>query len=196
MWESIWNSVSGFTVLELLAVLGGVLYIVFAARESIWCWPPALFSSLIFIYIFTTSKLYFDAGLNVYYAGMAVYGYIHWNQPQKKEISITWGGWRYNLVFLSLGFSFTLLMGWLANRYTDAAFPFLDAFTTIFSLIATWMVTQKQLENWLYWIVIDGLSIYLYWQKELYFTTLLFIVYTIIAAVGFWQWKINLKNEA
>jgi nicotinamide mononucleotide transporter len=79
--------------------------------------------------------------------------------------------------------------GFLLSRYTDAALPFLDSITTWAAVVATYMVAQKVLENWLYWIVIDAISIYLYIDRELYLTALLFAAYVVIAAYGWYSWK-------
>jgi nicotinamide mononucleotide transporter len=82
-----------------------------------------------------------------------------------------------------------LVLGYVIANYTPAAFPYLDTFTTVFAVFATYLVTQKVLENWLYWVVIDAISIYLYIEKGLIPTTVLFIIYVIIAAYGYFKWQ-------
>jgi nicotinamide mononucleotide transporter len=83
----------------------------------------------------------------------------------------------------------TLLLGWFLTTYTTAANPYLDSFTTVFSLFTTWMVTQKVLENWLYWVVIDAASIFLYASREFTLTPYLFALYTVIALAGYLRWR-------
>jgi nicotinamide mononucleotide transporter len=87
-------------------------------------------------------------------------------------------------------------MGFYFSTYTSAKMPIVDSFTTIFSIIATYLVTKKVLENWLYWIVIDVVSIYLYFGRDLHLTSLLFIVYTVIAIFGYFSWIKKVKINA
>ena len=124
---------------------------------------------------------------------MAIYGYWQWNRP-KKEIAIsTWSLQRHLLIF-GVGIIASLLLGKFFEIYTNAALPIIDSFTTIFSLFATYMVTKKILENWIYWIVIDIVSVYLYFSRDLKFTAGLFVAYTIIAVFGYLSWKKQLNT--
>ena len=190
------------TWLEGLAVLLGLTYVLLAAKENIWCWPAALLSSGIYCYLCLKAQLYAETGLQVFYLVMALVGWWSWsNRSNLKSASeekplpvIRWNFKTHALVILlnTLGM---LLLGWALDMYTEAANPFLDSFTTVFSLFTTWMVTQKVLENWLYWVVIDAASVYLYASRDLYLTALLFILYTFIAIVGYWKWQKHYQNQ-
>jgi nicotinamide mononucleotide transporter len=83
----------------------------------------------------------------------------------------------------------TFIAGYFLKNYADSSLPYLDAFTTSASIIATWMLAKKLLENWLFWVVIDAVSMFMYIYKELYATAILFLVYTLIAVVGYQKWK-------
>jgi nicotinamide mononucleotide transporter len=87
------------------------------------------------------------------------------------------------------------ILGWLMARYSPASFPYLDALTTVFAVFATYLVAKKVLENWLYWIAIDALSIYLYLEKDLTPTALLFMLYVIIASYGYVKWATEYKTK-
>ncbi len=131
----------------------------------------------------------------VFYLFMAFYGYYHWN---KKEQSLQISEWSISkhLFILIVGAILTFLMGFYFVTYTDSKIPIVDSFTTVFSIISTYMVTKKILENWLYWIVIDTVSVYLYFSRDLHLTSLLFIAYTIIAIAGYFTWLNNKTSDA
>ena len=125
---------------------------------------------------------------------MAVYGWLNWYKPTIENKIIKWPI-KYHAINFITSLSLTILLGYLFNRFTDQANPYTDAFTTVFSLTATFMVTKKVLENWIYWIVIDAVSVGLFISRELYLTSLLFIVFTLIAIWGYAKWKKNYANQ-
>ena len=124
---------------------------------------------------------------------MAIYGFIQWGKTKKVQIKKY--NYKIHLAIVSSGLILTYFTGSIFKHYTNAAFPYLDSFTTIFSLFATIMVVRKILDNWLYWIIIDLVSIYLYFNRGLEFTSLLFFIYTIIAIFGYFSWKKKFQHE-
>jgi nicotinamide mononucleotide transporter len=177
--------------LEGLGVFFGILYIYFAAKEMIWCWYASLVSVSIYLVICYQVQLYAEMGLNVYYLGTTVYGWWHWRNPNRKEkeLSISRMKLQEHGIFIIAGILFTLGLGYFLVEKTDAQLPYLDSFTTVFSVLTTLLVTRKVLENWLYWIIIDAVAVYIYFQRELYLTSLLMAAYVIIAAVGYFNWR-------
>jgi len=182
-----------WSIIESTAVFFSVLYVILAIKENIWCWGAAAISVILYIYICYTAQLYTETGLQFFYLLMAIYGYYHWN---KNDSSLKIQQWTItkHLFILLLGALLTFLMGFYFSIYTNAAMPLVDSFTTVFSVFATYMVTKKVIENWLYWIVIDAVSVYLYFSRDLHLTSLLFLVYTIIAIFGYFAW-IKRNNE-
>lgn len=179
--------------LEAAGVLFGLAYLVLAIRESLWCWPAAFVSSVLTVVVMAGAKLYAEAALNVFYAGMAVYGYVQWRYggraAGRAELPI--GTWPLRTHVLAIGASLVASAGigwWLANR-TDAAFPYADAFVTVGSVVTTYMVARKLLENWPYWLVIDSLSAYLYFARELYLYMGLFVLYLVLVVIGWVRWR-------
>ena len=172
-----------------------ILYVILAAKESIWCWGAAAISVTLYIYICFFAQLYPETGLQVFYLFMAFYGYYHWN---KKEQSLQISEWSISkhLFILIVGAVLTFLMGFYFATYTNAKMPIVDSFTTVFSLFATYMVVKKILGNWLYWIVIDTVSVYLYFSRDLHLTSLLFMAYTIIAIFGYFNWLKKMQKDA
>ncbi len=194
--------------LELVAMLLALVYVILAAVGSIWCWPAAFISTALYTMIFYDVLLLMDSALNIYYLVMAVYGYWAWqknsstnaqqshlqsplqnNEHKTTHLTIiSWqSSWHLKACLILTVISFVL--GYLMASYTPAAFPYLDTFTTVFAVFATYLVTQKILENWLYWIIIDAVSIYLYVAKDLMPTVFLFGVYIIIATWGYFKWQ-------
>mgnify|MGYP001303677438 FL=1 len=182
-----------WSIIESVAVFFSVLYVMLTVKESIWCWGAALISVTLYIYICYNAQLYAETGLQFFYLLMAFYGYYHWNKNDSNLCIQEWTITKHLLILL-LGAILTFLMGFYFSIYTNAVMPLVDSFTTIFSILATYMVTKKVLGNWLYWIVIDAVSVYLYFSRDLHLTSLLFIVYTIIAIFGYFSW-LKRKNE-
>ena len=131
-----------------------------------------------------------ESVLQIFYVFMGIYGWSQWNLNTGKDKALkvsTWSLRRHVIVIFSiLGFSF--LAGNLLGAYTNAALPFFDSLTTFGALVATYMVAKKKLENWIYWFVIDSISVSLFFERELYLTALLFCLYLIIIIFGFRSW--------
>ena len=182
-----------WSIIESVAVFFSILYVILALKESIWCWGAATISVILYIYICYTAQLYPETGLQVFYLLMAFYGYYQWNKSDSTLQIQQWTITKHLLILL-IGALLTFLMGFYFTIYTNAAMPLVDSFTTVFSVFATYMVTKKVLGNWLYWIVIDAVSVYLYFSRDLHLTSLLFIVYTVIAIFGYFSW-LKRNNE-
>ena len=182
-----------WSIIESVAVFFSVLYIILVLKESILCWWAAAISVILYIYICYTAQLFPETGLQVFYLLMAFYGYYQWN---KNDSTLQIEQWKTakHLLILLIGAILTFLMGFYFSIHTNAAIPLVDSFTTVFSVFATYMVTKKVLGNWLYWIVIDAVSVYLYFSRDLHLTSLLFIVYTVIAIFGYFSW-LKRNNE-
>ena len=178
--------------LEAAGVLFGVLYLVLAIRESLWCWPAAFMSSVLTIVVMFGARLYSEAALNVFYAAIAVYGWYQWRYGGRRsgESELPISVWPLKNHALAIGGSVALsaALGWLMSRHTDAAYPYLDAFVTVSSIVTTYMVARKLLENWLYWLVVDSLSMYLYWQRGLNLYVGLFGIYLVLVVIGLVRW--------
>jgi nicotinamide mononucleotide transporter len=183
--------------IEILGLIFGLLYVIFSIKENIWCWPVGFISSALYIYVFFSTKFYADMSLQVYYLIVSVYGWYHWmfGSKSKKQDDLKVSRTKATMVlYLSLAFiiSFVLISYILVN-FTDSEIPYWDAFTTAASFVATWMLARKLIEHWIIWIIVDSVSLGLYIYKGLYPTVILFSVYTVLAILGFIQWKKQLK---
>jgi nicotinamide mononucleotide transporter len=179
------------SVWESAAVLAALAYLVLAARESNLCWYFAFASTAIYSVLFREVSLLMESALNVYYMAMAVYGWYLWRRGGGDHLGIkihTLGVGGHGGIIGAI-LVLTLVSGFLLSRYSTAVWPYVDSFTTWASVLATFMVARKILENWLYWIVIDLVSVPLYLSRGLEMTALLFLAYVIIAVIGFFRWQ-------
>ena len=183
---------------EALAVLLGIAYLLLAMRESLWCWPAAFLSTLIYLFLFWHAELPMESGLQFYYLAMAVYGWWHWRggtTEAAEPLPVRTWPWRYHVVAIVLVLAATLASGAALTHAGLGRLPYLDSFTTWGAILTTWMVAQKVLENWLYWLVVDGVSLYLYLDRGLHLTALLFVVYLVIVVFGYFQWRRHYREQ-
>ncbi|MEQ8660596.1 MAG: nicotinamide riboside transporter PnuC [Gammaproteobacteria bacterium] len=176
---------------EGVAVVLAIAYLLLAVREHPACWGCALGSTVIYTALFWNVSLLMESLLNVYYMLMAVYGWWLWQRGGLRRCppAITRWHLRRHLLVIGAVLAAAAVTGALLSRHTAAAWPYVDSFTTWGAIVTTWMVARKVLENWLYWLVIDGVSIPLYVDRGLYLTATLFAVYLVIVVFGFRQWR-------
>lgn len=177
-------------LLEIVAVIFGVLYTVLMAQNKISCWIFGIIGSLLSVYLFIVyAKLYAEAVLYVFYVFAGVYGWLVWKkQKQIDEVYLHKLSTHIKLILFGTALSFLLYYG-LTYFFKEAEKPLIDSFTTVFSFIATYLMAKKWIENWFYWLVIDGISVYLYYSRGLEIYALLMLVYTGLVVYGYLQWK-------
>ena len=182
--------------LELSAVVLAIGYLLLAVKESLWCWAAAFVSTAIYLYLFFDARLYMESVLQVFYLAMAVYGWQQWRRGGAggKSLEVSSYPLAVHGVAITVVLALSALSGWLLSSYTEAAFPYLDSFTTWSAVWTTFLVTRKKIENWLYWIVIDSLSIYIYDSRGLALTALLFGLYVVISVFGYISWQ-NVRRQ-
>ena len=179
--------------LETLAVALGISYLLLAMRENSLCWYCAFVSTAIYVYIFGDVSLYMESALNVYYMGMAVYGWLQWQKGGANHSGVEIVRWtaKHHIICVLVILIASVISGYLLSVNTDARLPYLDSFTTWASVLTTVMVARKVLENWLYWIVINSVSIYLYIDRDLDQTAAMFTLYLVLSVLGYVAWKKN-----
>lgn len=195
------QAIAGFfqqSNIELVAVTLSIAYLLLAMKENIWCWPLAFISTALFSWVFFDVSLIMESLLNIYYMAMAVYGFWSWRysrgQQKEKLIIQTWTPSRHAAALGGIAV-LTVASGYYLMRYTQAALPFLDAFTTWGSVITTYMVARKVYENWWYWLVIDSAALYMYVDRGLYPTAFLMAIYIILVILGIVSWKKKLAQQ-
>lgn len=181
--------------LEVVAVITAILYLVLAVRENIWCWFFGFISTAIYVFLFYNVSLLSESLLNVYYLVMAVYGWMQWNKKGIfTELKIHTLQTSTHIMILVASTLLTPVVGYQMNKL-GASFPYIDAFVAILAVVATLMTTKKIFENWYYWLVVDLISIYIFWQKQFYLTALLFVIYIVLIFVGIKNWKKIMERE-
>ena len=194
--QQTWLSILATPPAEWLAVALAFAYLVLAAHENIWCWACAFVSTALFIWLFHQGALISESLLNVFYLAMAVYGWRQWRKGGRGNTRLaisTWTATRHFKVILLTALSVPVL-GYVTGTYLGAALPYVDAFTTCFAVVATYMVTRKILENWIYWFVIDSVSIWLYLQRGFNLTAVLFVLYLVLIVFGWRRWNQELRS--
>jgi nicotinamide mononucleotide transporter len=178
---------------EWIAVLFALGYVLLAVRQHAWCWLLAAASSALYIWVFARGALYMQAVLQVFYIVMAVYGWYAWRRRSgpADEPVLAVHRWTTGQHLGALAIVIVATLGngyWLAEN-SDAVAPYVDSLVTWGSVVATWMMARKVLENWLYWVLFDALAALLYWQQGLQATALLFVLYVGIAVHGYLTWR-------
>ena len=184
---------------ELIAVFASLAYVILAAHKNVWCWPAALISTVLYTFVFYEFYLWMDSLLQIYYFAMAIYGWYCWrggfNRSAADSLSVKTYNVKTHVISIITLTVISFAIGYLMDEYTPTDFPYLDSATTVFAIFATYLVTKQVIENWLYWIVIDVVSIYLYVEKGLIPTAYLFACFTLIAIYGYFTWYKELNNN-
>ncbi|MBS93278.1 MAG: nicotinamide mononucleotide transporter [Chromatiales bacterium] len=179
---------------EIAAVALAIIYLVLAIRQNVACWPAAIASAAIYIVLMYQARLYMESLLQLFYIAMACYGWFNWQSRNGDELPVTSWPIAFHVVpLLAMGL-LTVTAGLLLATYSDAASPYLDSFTTWGAIITTWMVARKVLQNWHYWFVIDSVSVWLYLDRGLLLTALLFVCYLFLIVIGLRQWRRSLPE--
>src|SRR5690554_5752420 len=175
------------TILEIVSVIFGILYLILMIRENIWCWIFGIFASAITVYLYVHVTLYLEAGLNIYYILVGFYGWTYWYQQQNKEaisgkknVPIrTWKLSNHITTLISCGI-LSMILGMIMHQYTNSERPYIDAAITVFSFVATYMEARKVLSTWHYWFLLNTAAIFLQIDRGLYFFAILSLFYTIM----------------
>lgn len=180
---------------ELVAVVASAICVWCYAKQSLWAWPTGLVGTSLFLLIFWDARLYAEAGLQVVYIVLQIYGWWFWLRggTRRAEPPITRAGPPLLLGLGLLGLLAWVSMAWLLERYTDTDVAWWDALTTVLALIAQWLIARKILENWYVWIVADLLYIPLFAYKGLYLTSGLYVLFLILCVMGIRTWQRSLR---
>ena len=191
-------------VIEIIGAVIGLIYLYLEYKANVWLWPVGVVMSIFYVVIFFHSKFYADAAIYLYYIGANTYGLYQWTRSRKKnivekgittELPITHLPAKRILPLAFVTFVLWMILYGILRAVTDSPIPLGDAFTTAISIVATWMLAQKYLEQWLLWIVVNIVSTILYFWKGLYPTGVLFIVYVIVAVLGYLRWRKDMTNN-
>jgi nicotinamide mononucleotide transporter len=199
--QQVLEAAQAMSLLEVTAVVFALAYLLLAVRENVLCWLFAFLSTGIYTVLFWDVSLLMESALNVYYMAMAVYGWQQWTRGgassdgQAHALDVQSMSARQHLLVIATIAMLTAVSGYLLGEHSSAVWPYVDSFTTWASVITTYLVARKYLQNWLYWIVIDTVSIPLYIDRGLNLTALLFVAYVVIAVIGYFKWRNHFRTN-
>ena len=185
-------------ILEIIAVISGILCVYLQTQEKILAWPFGILSVSLSVIIFIDAKLYSDVLLHLVYIFLNIYGWWNWIFQRKKghtetaPILLLKGG--QILLWSLVVAAGTFFLGSGMGIYTDAELPYFDAFTTSGSLVAQYLLARKVLHNWLLWIIVDLVAVNVYLYKGLYFFSFLFFVYLLLCIKGYLDWRRHIQQ--
>jgi nicotinamide mononucleotide transporter len=188
-----------FVTLEITAVVFGIISVLFARKNNILVYPTGLISTLIFIYILYNFKLYGEFIINIYYSAMSIIGWYLWSRRNNGQeefpiSSMNSKDYKISTIIFTVTLLFIALVYHFFDKFTDLT-AYVDAFTTALFFVGMWLMAKRKIENWIVWIIADIISVPLYFFKGLTVSSLQFIVFTIIAVLGYREWKIFLQKK-
>lgn len=177
-------------VVEILATVANLGFILLLIREKVLCWSFGIVGSLLSVWLFVDARLYSEAALYLFYALMGVWGWLRWQRREREDGNLvtTWTPARH-VVAIAVAGACALGLGSLTQAFTDAERPMIDAFTTSFSFLATYLEITKTLEAWVYWFILNLTSIWLYQDRNLDIYAVLIGLYSVMSIWGFFSWQ-------
>ena len=183
--------------IEIVGAILSLIYLDLSIKQKVSLWFFGIISSVFYIVIFFQTKFYADMSLQFYYVFISIYGWLNWkrgNQGSGEELPTTQLSKRLLLNLVVATGLIYIVYYLILSKFTDSTIPKADSLVGALSVVGTWMLAKKFIENWLVWIVADALCVGLYIYKGLFPTAILFIVYTVMSVVGYWQWRKRMKK--
>jgi len=191
-------SVAGMNTLEWVAAGLGVINVGLLVRRSIWNYPFALAMVTLYFFVFYEAKLYSDMLLQPFFFAINLFGWWNWLNAKRAtgEVQVGLLSLRARLLWAAGTVAGSLAWGMAMHRFTDAAYPFIDAFVAGASISAQILLARRKLENWPVWILVDVVAIGLYWSRDLHYTAGLYCLLLILSIAGFIDWRRKLLAQA
>ena len=190
------QNIADTTWLEYVAVIFGILSVWYARKENTLVYPTGIVNVLIFVYLCYHAGLYANMGINMFYFIMSVYGWYSWTRKDVHEqvLTISRCSLSYGAVMVAILLILFILLHFVLTRFTDSTVPGIDALTTSIYVVGMWLMARKKIENWIAWIVGDIIAIPLYAIQGLIFSSLQFLIFLIIAILGYIEWRRKLLS--
>lgn len=186
--------------LEIVGTLFGFANIVLLIRRSVWNFPAAMVMVSCIAVVLFEAKLYAEAGLQVFFFAVNIYGWWLWARAggMQHAVQVGWMGWPARIGWIAATAAVSLALGWALSRYTDAAVPMVDSAVAGMSVSAQFLLSFRRIENWIVWIVIDVVSIWLYISRDLDLLAVLYVAFLVLSVLGLreWQKAANTGGEA
>lgn len=187
------------STIEILAVAFGAISVYLTVKQNIWCWPTGIINVLLFMVMFFEARLYGESVLQVMFLVLSVYGWLNWARKKESSaehlVKVSFISPVLQVATLVTIVALSASTGYLLSNYTDADLPYLDAAITVMSVIAQLLLARKNIESWLLWITVDIISIGVYFYKELYLTSGLYVLFLGLATTGLITWVKDYRNQ-
>ncbi len=181
------------SIFELIAAVLGAISVGLVVLRNVWAFPIGIVMVVMYAWIFYEVKLYSDVLLQLFFFVLQIQGWIDWTKGEKADdakIALRTLSSQQWLLTLGIQVSGTFILGFVMKQlFTDVALPWLDAFAAVMSMIAQWWMNKRYLENWILWITVDALYLYIYSSKALFATTVLYAIFLVMAVAGYWEWR-------
>ena len=186
-------------VLEIIAVILGIASVWYAKKDDILVFPTGIISTLIYVYLLWKWTLWGDMMINGYYFIMSIYGWYHWTRKKGDTVEfpisvISVNEKRISLFIFIFTVAFVVAVYHYFNKF-NTWYAYVDTFVTGIFFIGMWLMAKRKIENWVFWIIGDVISIPLYFAKGLTFTSFQYVVFTIVAVYGYLEWKKTLNSS-
>lgn len=187
--------------LEILGFCVGIVYLWYEYHASWRMWIASVIMPAISMWIYFDKGLYADFAINIYYLVIAVYGFIiwRWGKADHKKSDegrpVTHIPGRYYPALIIAVALLWLAMGWILDHGTDSTVPWYDSFTTAMSIAGMWLLARKYVEQWIVWIIVDAVCVWLYAYKGIFFYSALYAIYTVIACFGYRKWLRMIETQ-
>ncbi len=197
VFDFLFGQYSGYksvdVVLEITAVIFGLISVGYAKKNSIWVYPTGMISTSIFVYLLLKWTLLGDMLINAYYFMMSAYGWYYWSKKKEQVHAhpvtvIQAKEYKMGLVLFLVSLIFIFWVYQVFDKWQDWT-AYADTLTTAIFFVGMWFMARRKLEHWLFWIVGDIISVPLYFYKGLTLTSLQYVIFTIIAIYGYRSWK-------
>lgn len=182
--------------IEITAVVFSLLAVWLSAKKHVLNWPAGIIGVSFYLLLFWQTKLYADMVLQVVFILQGIYGWYSWYSTEQRvhNIPVSYLGNSKRILYSVIIIASALIWGTLLKRYTDAASPYIDALASTISLVANWLLARRKIDNWILWIGVDVIYIGLFWYKELYLSSGIYLVFLLISVKGFIEWKRTLND--
>lgn len=184
---------------ELMGAVLGVVMVICNMRQIHWGWPLAFASSLLYVIVFADAKLYAEAALQIFFAITAIWGWLQWLrgvQANGQALTVRHLEKSVALKLVAFCAIFFPAIALFLMKFTNTDVPWADALPTVLSLAATYLLGKKYIENWPVWIVVNLISIALFAYKGLWLTVGLYVLFAIMAAIGWQAWRKAMQSAA
>lgn len=184
---------------QYIGFIFGFIFVFLEIKESVWLWPVGVIAAFFSIIVLYHSKIYADMGLQFYYFIISIYGWILWASKNKaneftKSLEVRNTSKKQYVILVLISVALFFIIYFILKEFTDSPVPGWDSLTSALSIVATWMLAHKLIEQWLIWVFVNIVTVFLYFYRDIDLFAILYIVYTIMAVVGYVQWRKTLKQ--